>query len=235
MLDFVSGFVFYGIFLFSTTLHEAAHAWAAMRGGDRTAYDGGQVTLNPLPHIRREPIGMVVLPIVSVLISGWPLGFASAPYNRRWAERYPRRAGWMALAGPVANLLLVLIAAGLINLGVLGGVFFAPEHIKFADVTAAAAGAASWWNSIGYLLGSVFALNLLLFVFNLLPVPPLDGSAALVLVMPDYMVKKYQDFIWSHPQLMWLGIFLAWQVFDKLFHPIFTMAISLLYPGVSYS
>lgn len=83
MPDLVEGFVFYGVFLLSTTLHEAAHAWAAMRGGDRTAYDGGQVTLNPLPHIRREPIGMVVLPIVSVLISGWPLGFASAPYSRK--------------------------------------------------------------------------------------------------------------------------------------------------------
>lgn len=231
----LDGFVFYGVFLFSTTLHEAAHAWAAMRGGDRTAYEGGQVTLNPMPHIRREVIGMVVLPIVSVLVSGWPLGFASAPYNRSWAERYPKRAGWMALAGPGANFLLVLLAAILINLGVLGGVFSAPEHIAFADVTTAAAGAGSWWNSIGYLVGSVFALNLLLGLFNLLPVPPLDGSAALVLVMPDHMVKKYQDFIWSHPQVTWIGIIIAWQVFDKLFDPVFTMAISHLYPGVSYS
>lgn len=231
----LDGFVFYGVFLFSTTLHEAAHAWAAMRGGDRTAYEGGQVTLNPMPHIRREVFGMVVLPIVSVLLSGWPLGFASAPYNTSWAERHPKRAGWMALAGPGANFLLVILAAILINLGVLGGVFSAPEHITFADVTTAAAGAGSWWNSIGYLIGSVFALNLLLGLFNLLPVPPLDGSAALVLVMPGHMVRKYQDFIWSHPQVTWIGIIIAWLVFDRLFHPLFTMAISHLYPGVTYS
>jgi hypothetical protein len=73
MPDLVDGFQFYCVFLFSATLHEAAHAWAAMRGGDRTAYDGGQVTLDPLPQIRREPIGMVILPIVSVQVSGWRL------------------------------------------------------------------------------------------------------------------------------------------------------------------
>jgi hypothetical protein len=59
------------VFLFSTTLHEAAHAWAAKLGGDLTAYHGGRVTLDPRPHIRREPFGMVVLPLLSVVTSGW--------------------------------------------------------------------------------------------------------------------------------------------------------------------
>lgn len=235
MPDLIDGFLFYVVFLLSTTLHEAAHAWAAMKGGDLTAYEGGQVTLDPLPHIRREPIGMVVLPIISVLVSGWPLGFASAPYDPRWAQRYPRRAGWMALAGPGANLLLVLLAAAAINIGVLAGVFYAPDTINFADVTAATAGAASWWNTIAYFVGAVFALNLLLFVFNLIPVPPLDGSAALVLIMPDHMVAKYQHILWSNVQLSWIGIVIAWQLFDGLFDPIFTLAISILYPGLSYS
>jgi Zn-dependent protease len=235
MPDVVDGLLFYCVFLFSTTLHEAAHAWAAMRGGDRTAYEGGQVTLDPRPHIRREPIGMVVLPIISVLVSGWPLGFASAPYDPRWAMQYPRRAGWMALAGPGANLLLVLIAALIINVGVMAGVFYAPDTIGFADVTEATAGAASWWSSVGYVVGAVFALNLLLCVFNLLPVPPLDGSAAVVLILPDSVVSKYQSFIWSNGQFGLIGIFIAWQVFDRVFDPIFTFAISLLYPGVSYS
>lgn len=234
MHNLVDGILFYGVFLFSTTLHEAAHAWAALKGGDRTAYEGGQVTLDPMPHIRREPIGMVVLPIISAVLSGWPLGFASAPYDPQWAMRHPKRAGWMALAGPGANLLLVILAGLVINLGVLGGVFHAPDSIRFADITAATAGPTSWWNSIGYIVGAVFAMNLLLFVFNLFPVPPLDGSGALVLILPDHMVAKYQKFIWSHPQLGWIGIFLAWQLFDKVFDPIFTLAISLLYPGVWY-
>ena len=83
LAELVDSLVFYVVFLYSTTLHEASHAWAALRGGDPTAYHGGQVTLDPRPHIRREPIGMVVLPLISVLVSGWPLGFASAPFDPR--------------------------------------------------------------------------------------------------------------------------------------------------------
>ena len=106
-------FGWYLVFLFSTTFHEAAHAWVAQLGGDLTAYEGGQVSLDPRPHIRREPWGMVILPLLSVLMFGWPFGFASTPYDPFWSRRYPRRAAWMSLAGPAANLLLV-VAAGLI-------------------------------------------------------------------------------------------------------------------------
>lgn len=237
MADLVDGLVFYFVFVYSTTLHEAAHAWAAMRGGDPTAYRGGQVSLDPRPHIRREPIGMVVLPLVSVLISGWPLGFASAPYDPLWARRHPDRAAWMALAGPGANLLLVLVAGILISVGLLAGVFYPPDQIGFADVTAATAGVQSMWNAVGYLLGSVFAMNLLLAVFNLLPLPPLDGSGALVLALPERLVPRYQETLWSNPQLSLVGIFIAWQVFDFFFDPAFTFALNVLYFafGVSYS
>jgi Zn-dependent protease len=236
MPDIVDGLVFYVVFVLSTTLHEAAHAWAALRGGDSTAYEGGQVTLDPIPHIRREPFGMVVLPLISVLISGWPLGFASAPYNREWAAKYPQRAAWMALAGPAANLLLVVIAGVLINIGLQTGVFVPPGSINFADVTAAAAGAASVWDPIAYLVGSFFAMNLLLFVFNLIPVPPLDGSAVVVLGLPDSVVPRYQRFLWEHPQLMWVGILIAWQIFSPIFSTVFTASLNVLYffVGVSY-
>ncbi|MGH7680255.1 MAG: site-2 protease family protein [Gemmatimonadaceae bacterium] len=234
MPDLANGFLLYAVFLLSTTFHEAAHAWAALRGGDLTAFRGGQVTLDPRPHIRRAPIGMVVLPIISVLISGWPLGFASAPYDPQWAMKHPNRAGWMALAGPGANLILVLLSAALINAGVAAGVFMAPETIHFSDVTAAAEGVAGWWGGVAALLGAVFALNLLLFIFNLIPVPPLDGSAALVLLLPPHLVPRYQQMITFNVSLSWIGIFLAWQLFDPLFKPFFTLALKLLYPDLSY-
>jgi Zn-dependent protease len=141
----------------------------------------------------------------------------------------------MALAGPGANLALVVAAGLAIRAGVAAGVFFAPESISFADVTAATAGAGSWWNSLGYFLGAVLALNLLLCVFNLFPLPPLDGSAAVVLALPSRVVPRYQRFLWTNPHLAWLGIFVAWQVFDFVFDPLFGLALSLLYPGVSYS
>src|SRR5262245_49680213 len=65
------GFIWFIVFLFSTTVHEAMHAWVAWRGGDPTAYHGGQVSLSPLPHIRREPIGMLLVPLLTAATLGW--------------------------------------------------------------------------------------------------------------------------------------------------------------------
>jgi len=232
MPNILDGLVYYVVFLFSTTLHEAAHAWAAKRGGDLTAYHGGQVSLDPTPHIRREPFGMVVLPIITVLISGWPFGFASAPYDTRWAMQYPRRAAWMALAGPGSNLVLIVIAGILINLGVMANLFHSPDSVSFGHVTAA--NASGIMDTIAFVLGVIFSLNLVLFILNMLPIPPLDGSGALPLLLSDELIPRYQHFIWTQPYLGWIGIFIAWQVFDRIFQPVFLVAVNLLYPGVSY-
>jgi hypothetical protein len=99
-------------FIVSTTVHEAAHALFAKLGGDLTAYRGGQVTLNPLPHIRREPFGMVLIPLITLYWSGNQscFGYASTPIDPFWAIRHPRRAALMSAAGPLANLLLAAIA-----------------------------------------------------------------------------------------------------------------------------
>ena len=113
----VNGFVWYVAFLFSTTCHEASHALAAKLGGDETAALGGQVSLNPIPHIRREPFGMVVIPLLAFFMSGSMIGWASAPYDPLWERQHPRRAAWMALAGPAANFSLMLLAAVGIRIG----------------------------------------------------------------------------------------------------------------------
>src|SRR5947207_14525690 len=89
------GFIWYVAFLFSTTCHEAAHALAAKIGGDDTAFAGGQVSLNPVPHIQREPWGMVVIPILSLIMTGNLFGWASAPYDPCWCGRIlAGRPGW---------------------------------------------------------------------------------------------------------------------------------------------
>lgn len=232
MPDIGSGLVYYVVFLFSTTLHEAAHAWAALRGGDPTAYHGGQVSLDPRAHIRREPFGMVLLPLISVVISGWPFGFASAPYDPRWAMRHPRRAAWMALAGPAGNLLLVVTAVVAIRLGTTFGLLAPPGAVGFDQVvTTHAAGV---WPSVAFLLSVFFSLNLLLAVFNLIPVPPLDGSGAVPLLLNAEATRRYQQFIWGQPAFAWIGILIAWQIFDVLFRPVWLVAVNLLYPGVTY-
>ncbi len=119
----VIGFIWYVAFLFSTTCHEASHALVAKLGGDDTAERGGQVTLNPIPHIRREPWGMVVIPILAFLFANSMIGWASAPFSPEWERKYPKRAALMAYAGPAANFTLMLIAAILIRIGRADGWF----------------------------------------------------------------------------------------------------------------
>ncbi|MFP5284334.1 MAG: site-2 protease family protein [Thermoanaerobaculia bacterium] len=200
----VKGLTWFVVFIFSTTFHEAAHAFAAYKLGDPTAYEGGQVSLNPLPHIRREPFGMVLVPLLSFALNGWMMGWASAPYDPTWAHRHPKRAALMAAAGPVANLILALISGlairmvGAENEGVIG------------------------------VLLILFFLNLLLFVFNLLPVPPLDGSAILPMFMSDNAARRYRELL-HQPMISLLGLLLAWKVFPYLFDPIQKRAFAFLF------
>lgn len=230
--ELLQGLAYYVVFLFSTTLHEASHAWAAKIGGDFTAYHGGQVSLDPRPHIRREPFGMVILPVISVLISGWPFGFASAPYDPAWAERHPKRAGWMSLAGPGANLVIMVAAAILIRIGLLAGVFAPPESVNFGQLVNAPGGGP--WAAVAMLLGIFYSLNLVLVVLNLLPLPPLDGSGAIPLLLSPSATRRYRGFI-RQPFIGLFGIIVAWQVFSWIFNPFFLAAVNVLYfPLVSY-
>ena len=221
------GLVWYVVFLFSLCCHEAAHALAAHLGGDPTAFHAGQMTLNPVPHIRREPFGTVMVPALSYLAGGWMIGWASAPYNPAWRRQYPRRAAWMALAGPAANFALVLVAAIGIRVGLAAGVFSLPASLGFTHVVGAASPA---FLPAATLLSILFSLNLLLGTFNLLPVPPLDGSSAIGLLLPENLARRLADFSRSGT-LALLGILAAWYVFDRLFAPVFAGAIGLLYPS----
>jgi Zn-dependent protease len=226
--DLASGLKWYLVFLFSTSWHEAAHAWVAHKLGDDTAYHGGQVSLDPTPHIKREPVGMVVAPLLSYFMGGWMIGWASAPYDPEWALRYPRRAGWMALAGPAANLIIVLISAILMRVGFEWGAFQISMHPGFMDVVVAAGGNGGLGSFCATMLSLFFSLNLLLGTFNLLPVPPLDGSNLPFLFLPPEMAGKYRVAL-RQPAFALIGLLVAWRVFGSIFHPIFEGALKLLY------
>lgn len=235
MIDPLDALAFYAVFVFAVTAHEAAHAWAAKLGGDLTAYHGGQVSLDPIPHMKREPIGMVVLPLITVSTLGWPIGYASAPYDPGWAQRHPRRAAWMALAGPGANLAMVLIA-GLVIRAALGlGILEAPDSVHFTQVVIASAqaGETGLIGGVAYLLSIFFSLNLLLFVLNMMPLPPLDGSGALPLLLPDSWIARYQGIV-HQPMLGLVGIVIVFNAFGEIFQPFFLLSIGLLYPDLSY-
>ncbi len=225
------GLLWYGVFLFSTICHEAAHAWSALRLGDDTAARGGQVSLNPVPHIRREPFGMVVVPILSWLAGGWLIGWASAPYDPQWARQYPRRAALMALAGPATNLLLALAAALLIRVGYEWHFFRAPFSISAARLAVAAQAGAS--EVLAPLLSITLSLNLLLCLFNLVPLPPLDGSSAPLLLLPESAAEKYSAALRS-PWLRYAGILLASRIVSPILPKLLLGAASVLYPSMHY-
>ena len=228
----IAGLVWYVVFLLSTTCHEAAHAWAAKLGGDLTAFHGGQVSLDPIPHIRREPFGMVIFPILSYVMGGWMMGWASAPYDPTWSERYPRRAAWMSLAGPGANFTLAVVAAIAIHIGLAVGAFQYPGSIGFTHVIEAAAPGVA--TGAAMFVSLLFSLNLLLGTFNLLPVPPLDGFGVVGVFLPEDAARALQRFAHSMGSFSMIGLLLAWKVFNPIFDPIFSLALKALYPGQEY-
>ena len=230
-IDFASAFLWFVAFLFSTTVHEAMHAWAAYRGGDPTAYHGGQVSLSPVPHIAREPVGMLVVPLLTSLTQGWAIGWASTPYDPLWAARHPTRAAIMAAAGPAGNLLIAIATFVLIKAGLLAGWFEAPSTVNFQHLVQGAGGFAAF---AGQALSVLLVLNVLLCAFNLLPLPPLDGASVLTLVLPASAAVTVRE--WSHtPVFQLAGLLIAWQVFPQIADPLFALVLKCVHPLESYS
>ena len=230
-MDPVLGLMWFVVWIVALTCHEAGHAFAAWKLGDPTAYHGGQVTLDPVPHIKREPFGTVILPIISFAVFGWMIGWASAPYDPLWAQQHRRKAAWMALAGPIANLALVIIAALAIRGGMALGIFRAPERVNFTQVTEALSSGPA--NALATMLSIWFSLNLILFVFNLLPLPPLDGSQVLVLFLDESSAERYSRII-HQPHLKIIGLIIAWNIVGLVLSPIWLRVVNLLYPGANY-
>ncbi len=225
------GLLWYVAFLFSLTCHEASHALAAKWGGDLTAAEGGQVTLNPLPHMRREIFGTIIMPILSYALGGWMIGWGSAPYDPRWSNRHPHRAAWMALAGPAANFILMFVAVLAIRIGILAKVFTAPQFARFTHVVAAVRPGP--FEGVAVLLSIMFSLNLLLGLFNLLPIPPLDGHGAICLFFTEDFARRFTRAT-RNPTLAIFGLLIGWKVFGYIYDPLFTLALRLLYPGARY-
>lgn len=223
---------FYLVFLFSVTLHEAGHAWAAHRLGDSTAYLGGQVTINPVPHIEREPFGMVILPLVTVMTMGWPMGFAHVPIDPYWADRNPRKSALVSLAGPGANLLLLLIAGIGMRVGLEAELFSAPNSIQFHSLVEPAGGSVTM-RTLSILFSLLFIENLLLLIFNLIPIPPMDGSSALALFTPQHLVRKYRE-AFAAPMMPLIGLGIAWFLFAEFFDSAYLTAINIVYSGLEH-
>jgi Zn-dependent protease len=153
--------------LFAITFHEAAHAFAAHRLGDDTAFELGRVSFNPLKHI--DPFGTIILPAM-LLLSHSPFLFGYAkPVPVKFENLRNPRLGmvWVALAGPVTNIILALAAA-----------------LAFHALPLAPADSAQW---IADNLKNALVINVVLAVFNMLPIPPLDGGRVAVGLLPRFL------------------------------------------------
>lgn len=231
-VDIGTGLIWFAAFLFSTTVHEAMHAFAAWRLGDPTAYQGGQVSLNPAPHVAREPIGMLVLPLITSLTQGWAIGWASCPYDPVWARRYPGRAAVMAAAGPAGNLIIAVVALVVLRIGLGVEYFVAPEHVSFDSIAQLAA--VEGPSFITTVLSVLLVMNVFLCAFNLLPLPPLDGAAILNGFLPERHALRLME-LQSNAMMSMIGLVVAWQIFPFITDPLFSILLRLVHPFASYS
>ncbi len=205
--------IWFVIFLLSLTVHECAHAWAAEKSGDPTGRYLGRITLNPIPHI--DIFGTVIFPLVAITTGGWMFGWAKpVPFNpinlrdRRWGEIS------IALAGPLSNVMLVII-------------FMILYKVIFASALVSPDALGDMGQPVEMMLDIGIRLNIILAVFNLIPIPPLDGSHVLRNLLPDSLAEAYSQI----PE--WMGFIILFLlisigVTSMLIAPIYRLVGTLL-------
>jgi Zn-dependent protease len=196
----------FGVLLVSLSIHEAAHAWSADRLGDPTARHLGRLTLNPIAHI--DPIGTLLLPAVAIF-SGLPvIGWAKPVPVSFQNLRHPRRDFmYIAAAGPISNLLQALVLAGAFWLLFPGGFDRSPAAT--------------------FLFFAIF-LNILLALFNLIPVPPLDGGNVLGGLIPERIAVVYDRLVRPWGFLILYALLLTGVFSRYIVPPAFRLAELLL-------
>jgi Zn-dependent protease len=190
-IDFGAVFFAYLVLLFSLTVHETAHAWMSDRLGDSTARLLGRVSLNPAVHV--DVVGTIVFPLVALLTSIPVLGWAKpVPVNTLRLKNWRRDYMMIAAAGPLSNLMLAVIGA-VIWQAVRGPLSGMPEDGVIAG-------------PIVTVLGNAVVINVMLALFNLIPVPPLDGGTVLGGLLPERVASAYDRTVRPYGFILLYGL-----------------------------
>ena len=162
-------------FLLGIVCHEAAHAYAALRFGDNTAYAQGRLTLNPMVHF--DLFGTIIIPAISLLAGGIVFGYARpVPVDPRNFANIRKGTFWVSFAGPLANLILAVLSI-----------------LLFALVLTQGGDESSLADPLVMMLQQSVVINFVLFTFNLIPFPPLDGSKMLAIFLNYNTARKYEE------------------------------------------
>ncbi|HEX8491690.1 MAG TPA: site-2 protease family protein [Pyrinomonadaceae bacterium] len=221
----IGQFILYMVALvFSLSLHEAGHAWMSSRFGDDLARSQGRVSLNPVSHV--DPIGTLLFPAISFFTHAPLLGWARpTPVNPlKWRNKDVANF-WVSIAGVIGNLIIAIVAGigirVLIATGVLG---FEDGSLLVGSDSDIVLGAVN-------LLHIFFRLNIGLFVFNLLPIPPLDGSKILSSILPSSFGSALESLEQFGFVLLFIAVFTG--VFGAIFRVVMPLAESILFLGLS--
>jgi Zn-dependent protease len=194
------------ILLFSVVIHEVAHGWMALRLGDTTARDLGRLTLNPIPHI--DPVGSIIIPLFSLAVAGRVfIAWAKpVPINPANFSHYRRDDVLVSIVGPLSNILIALCCT----------VIFIVIQKLAPNVDQSSPFVNETFTFFRKMFYGGIVLNIVLAVFNLIPVPPLDGSHVVASFLPTELSTKYR-------RLGFFGIFIVlilvrWQPFASLFN-----------------